>query len=671
MRKLSVDLVWDYLNTTLLKEASDANLAAHAIPLPISRKTAYTLMLKCNAGRCDTKKTYYNDHHQHPDVIAHRLQYISVLKQLQRRMRVWVVISASEEARYRLLRSKSSFPDVMPDGEELIVNEVTVFVHHMDDQDRWGDHPVLHPLFEPGDKPPKEEWSCDFGHDYEKCLCHLELREYGQDESVYRSGDHPSMRWGIDGRSYAINKSQGQSEMASAFKDYSKRGLGLAMSTQELVQVNTARNGKHYFDGTPMLPDLKESPGLRIINPTKAADGYWNYEKMAVQTEDVMHALQVLEPTVQQLHQYDWSSGHKKGKEGGLAISSMNFNYGGKGGKSLRDTALSDGSVGEDETMAMMYELVVSGPLGPDGVRLPSMWSLIRPPETDGTIVIELDCRVRDGDTQSMSFGPARDNPPPPFYDLRAPHDNVPLLDQAGNQMTTKKGKPRWISGYAGKAKGIKQILWERGLWKDNMKAKLDHDDPHYPQLSAQDVLANCEDFAQETGAMQELVGSYGNIVLFSSKGHPEIAGCGIEYDWGVSKKIFRRDASHVAKDCERDVRLSLDKITLTIAKHTARKARSYMQAYLSEAGDSHLLIEKFVQIHKCHRNILDQETAYLEKILKEIGEHVKEVNQEKMSLCAEKAEENRSGDEATEQIHQQASDDVMVPDAAVAATTE
>ena len=41
------------------------------------------------------------------------------------------------------------------------------------------------------------------------------------------------------------------------------------------------------------------------------------------------------------------------------------------------------------------------------------------------------------------------------------------------------------------------------------------------------------------------------------------------------------------------------------------------------------------------------------------------------MSLCAEKAEENRSGDEATEQIHQQVSDDVMVPDAAAAATTE
>ena len=56
----------------------------------------------------------------------------------------------------------------------------------------------------------------------------------------------------------------------------------------------------------------------------------------------MMHALSILEPEVQQLHQYDWSSGHKKGLEGRLAISSMNFRFGGKGGKELCDTELSE-----------------------------------------------------------------------------------------------------------------------------------------------------------------------------------------------------------------------------------------------------------------------------------------------------------------------------------------
>ena len=566
-------------------------------------------------------------------MIAYRKEYIEKLKRLQRQMRVWVVLSAHEEAAYAERRQQSPVPDAMPLGEEVAVDGNKFFVHHMDDQEGWEENPVLHPLFEPGPKPAKEDWHCDFGHDYETCLCHLEATEYGQDESVYRSGDHPSRRWGLDGRSYPVGKGMGISEMVSAFKDYLKRGLGLAMSSDELAQVNDARSGRLYADGTPMLPDLKESPGIRIINPSKAGDGYWNYEKMATQTEDVMCALRVLEPDIQQVHQYDWSSGHKKAKEGGLAISSMNFNYGGKGGKTLRDTELGEDSVGTDDALAMMFEILVDGEQ--------SVWSLVRPEDKEGVVVKEYDCRVRAGDTQCMSFGNADTHPAPPFYALKAPHSTIPDVDPvSGKQKTTKGGKPKVIQGYAGQAKGIKQILWERGLWQEGMKAKLDSDHPNYPDMSAQDVLANCEDVREETGAMEDLISSYRNIVLFSPKGHPEIAGAGIEYDWGVSKKIFRRTTNHVARDCERDVRSSLSKITLQVAKHTARKARSYMRAYMSDAGDSHLLIEKFVKICKCHPNILDQEDAYLEKMFIKIEGHLKEVKEERASLLAEKMEE-------------------------------
>ena len=59
------------------------------------------------------------------------------------------------------------------------------------------------------------------------------------------------------------------------------------------------------------------------------------------------------------------------------------------------------------------------------------------------------------------------------------------------------------------------------------MKAKLPLDDLEYPHMSAQDVLAKCQDSREEISAMQDLIQFYGNIVLFSSKGHPEIAGTG------------------------------------------------------------------------------------------------------------------------------------------------
>ena len=73
---------------------------------------------------------------------------------------------------------------------------------------------------------------------------------------------------------------------------------------------------------------------------------------------------------------------------------------------------------------------------------------------------------------------------------------------------------------------------------------------------------------------MEDLIQSYGSIILFTSKGHPEISGAGIEYDWGVSKKFFRRTTDHVEKDCERDVRLLLSRVILKVAKNTARKSR-------------------------------------------------------------------------------------------------
>ena len=39
--------------------------------------------------------------------------------------------------------------------------------------------------------------------------------------------------------------------------------------------------------------------------------------------------------------------------------------------------------------------------------------------------------------------------------------------------------------------------------------------------------------------SMQILVRRYGHLVLFGTKGHPEMNVAGQEYDWGASKKHF------------------------------------------------------------------------------------------------------------------------------------
>ena len=60
------------------------------------------------------------------------------------------------------------------------------------------------------------------------------------------------------------------------------------------------------------------------------------------------------------------------------------------------------------------------------------------------------------------------------------------------------------------------------------------------------------------------------------------------------------------------------------------------MRAYMDDSRGSLLLIEKFVKIHKCHRNILDQEDAWLEIHLVKIEQHTADVLEERASLAAE-----------------------------------
>ena len=157
--------------------------------------------------------------------------------------------------------------EVMPVGEKVEIDGKVVYIHHIDDQEGWFKDAQLHPLFKPGEKPSSDDWKCEFKHTYKDCKCHLEIREYGQDESIYHSGDVPALRWGINGRLYAISKSKGVFRMVSAFKYYSKRGMSLKMTKDELDCVNFSQMMKG-------MTELKESPGCLIIDPTKTGDGY-------------------------------------------------------------------------------------------------------------------------------------------------------------------------------------------------------------------------------------------------------------------------------------------------------------------------------------------------------------------------------------------------------------
>jgi hypothetical protein len=102
--------------------------------------------------------------------------------------------------------------------------------------------------------------------------------------------------------------------------------------------------------------------------------------------------------------------------------------------------------------------------------------------------------------------------------------------------------------GWEGKAKGMEQILWERG-WIDENRPRKD-----YSKLGTKDsmgaiqkdtslleLLANCADFENEETMLQAKGQEMGILVDRTPKCHCELAGEGIEYSWGCAKNFYRR----------------------------------------------------------------------------------------------------------------------------------
>ena len=89
-------------------------------------------------------------------------------------------------------------------------------------------------------------------------------------------------------------------------------------------------------------------------------------------------------------------------------------------------------------------------------------------------------------------------------------------------------------------------MLWERGWYVDGMSTTA-----RDPEKNMEQVLGGLPDFKNERTALQHTVEKRGHILVLSPKFHPEVAGVGIEYSWGMSKLKFRREINdEVPKTC-------------------------------------------------------------------------------------------------------------------------
>jgi hypothetical protein len=145
---------------------------------------------------------------------------------------------------------------------------------------------------------------------------------------------------------------------------------------------------------------------------------------------------------------------------------------------------------------------------------------------------------------------------------------------------------------------GIKSAMETKSLWK---------------------VLQACRDFATYPSLLSTLVHGSGDILLLSPKCHPEVAGAGVEYCWGMSKKGFRKANGELGpgkctdKNLHERVRTSLGLVKEDNVYAFYRLARRYRQVYLSgEKYEGFAGIKDLVRKYKSHRNILDSHSSLL-----------------------------------------------------------
>jgi transposase len=161
------------------------------------------------------------------------------------------------------------------------------------------------------------------------------------------------------------------------------------------------------------------------------------------------------------------------------------------------------------------------------------------------------------------------------------------------------------IEELQGKAKGMRIVLIERGLWPESGKllarcaggCKNDVD-----SCCAEKILSLQSDFRSQKSLIAETIEAEGHKCIFYPKYHCELNY--IEYFWGAAKRYCRLNCDYTWEGLKNTVPKALASIDLMTIRRFARRAQRYMSAYRN--GLTLKAAEYAVKKYKSHRRIPD-----------------------------------------------------------------
>ena len=162
---------------------------------------------------------------------------------------------------------------------------------------------------------------------------------------------------------------------------------------------------------------------------------------------------------------------------------------------------------------------------------------------------------------------------------------------QAIMRDTVWNGKVQKMVQYDGTAKGMKQVLQERGVDVKGLNA-----------AKMREKLSEFEDFSSQTTILEELVRSQGHICSYLPKYHCELNP--IERNWCHAKKVARQYVNGSIVRLREVVPTSLYSVTVDMMNKFFRTCRVYEMAYRS--GCSGKEVEAKVKVYKSHHRVFN-----------------------------------------------------------------
>ena len=673
---------------------------------------------------CKTRKHFYSDRHEDPVTVAYRTCFIErYMFCYEPRAHRWIQVHTS---RANELRESNGVPEgagidfITADGKEMTefhVDDNKQFAEYMNqstkEEEKFGGR--LSCLFLQVPAKLANDWRVndwlregDYSYHYETDLgqklvelhalhfvpahrgnleqvmeehnlafshsVRLPLIMLGQDEVIFKQFIAPPMEWrGKDGKGPMIQKDDGLGLMGSGF-NCRELGYGYQLSEEQLTKVNEfRRTHRPLYADEDAAKKVKGGPEKKDLDPDKSpfsvlfeygasSEGYWTYDHMVLQTEDIVdvldalfsspadgaegqHAVYVKNTTqpkaLVRKYEYlmltDHSCGHDRKQEHGLDVMNLRKEPSAAATK-MRDVEITN----EVGVLSNKFDHPLK--LKPGDVQQLVFRNVdnFGNPERGPFWMSEqerIDSKFDqiDGETQrNMKVAELRialaahgvDSKGKKSVLLERCEKHVPPIP------TTKTVPNVTKTGWHGKPKGVFQILWERGYIDENQKAKytmkgpLDAEGNVQKDFSLNHLIRQCSDFVNEPTMLQHIGEKIGLLVDRTPKCTPELAGEGIEYSWAMSKGWYRRqplsrkrgkDNFHsLVREC-----VGPEILTTARVRMFSRRAREYMISYhlLKNEGKqatpvnlSHLNKER-----KSHTDVADIGFAWISSVMKEI----------------------------------------------------